>query len=59
METMQIFIIRQKVNLANDTEQWIDIATFNKEHNAWEAFDKAKIKNNDVVLVKLNETILS
>lgn len=54
------FILKQKVSLITNINTWIDIATFARESDAWEAFDKAKEKNkNSVIAVfKITEDIL-
>jgi hypothetical protein len=59
VKTFEKIVIRQKVRLVNSSEEWVDVATFTSEMQAWEAFDKAKAKiddHSDLAVVKVVES---
>jgi hypothetical protein len=53
------FIIKQNVRLINDTNEWIDIASFNNEIEAREVYKKFKATFSGIVLVKVSEELLT
>jgi predicted lipoprotein len=53
------FIIKQNVHLINDTNEWINIASFNNEIEAREVYKKFKAKFSGLVLVKVSEELLT
>lgn len=59
MDTLQHYIVRQNVNLANGENRWIDVGSDAKESNAWRIFNKYKSEGHKVVIVKLSETVIA
>lgn len=52
------YIIKQKVNLADHTNEWIKLETFTEESKAWKHYDLLKGKDK-LVLIRIQETLLA